>query len=64
MPEYWAGQVRSPVRFADAARRLAELGMTSFLELGADGVLSAAVRETLGDGLVLLCFYIFDWWPT
>jgi len=38
----------APSRFADAASRLAEHGMTAFLELGPDGVLSAAVRETLG----------------
>ncbi len=48
-PAYWAGQVRRTVRFASAARRLADHGMTTFLELGPDGVLSAALRETLGD---------------
>ena len=25
---------------------------------------SVALREALGDGLVLLCFYLWDWSPT
>ncbi|MEU5053668.1 type I polyketide synthase, partial [Streptomyces sp. NPDC021096] len=48
-PEYWVGQVRATVRFADAVRRLADLGMTAFLELGPDGVLTGAARETLDE---------------
>ncbi|MGD3110464.1 type I polyketide synthase, partial [Streptomyces sp. YGL11-2] len=44
-PEYWTGQVRGTVRFADAVRHLVEHGVTTFFELGPDAVLSGAVRE-------------------
>ncbi|MEU3619134.1 thioester reductase domain-containing protein, partial [Streptomyces sp. NPDC006872] len=39
--EYWAGHVRRPVRFAQHLTRLAERGVSRFLEIGPDGVLSA-----------------------
>jgi acyl transferase domain-containing protein/D-arabinose 1-dehydrogenase-like Zn-dependent alcohol dehydrogenase/acyl carrier protein len=49
-PEYWVSQVRGTVRFAAGVRRLRELGVTRFLEVGPDGVLSGMTHECLNDG--------------
>ncbi|MFE7134407.1 type I polyketide synthase [Streptomyces sp. NPDC057638] len=43
--EYWVRQVRESVRFHDAVTRLTEAGVTSFVELGPDPVLTTALRE-------------------
>ncbi|MFI1002971.1 thioester reductase domain-containing protein [Streptomyces galbus] len=48
-PEYWTSQLRRGVRFADAVRTLHEQGVTTFVEIGPDSVLSGLAREVLDD---------------
>ncbi|GAA3015727.1 type I polyketide synthase [Actinokineospora globicatena] len=52
-PEYWVRQVRETVRFADAITAVAAKGVVRFLEIGPDGVLSAAVRDQLPDATAI-----------
>ncbi|MDT0310199.1 SDR family NAD(P)-dependent oxidoreductase [Streptomyces sp. DSM 44917] len=47
--DYWVRQVRQPVRFADAVRALTERGVTSFVEVGPGGALTALVRELVDE---------------
>ncbi|MFF5189616.1 SDR family NAD(P)-dependent oxidoreductase [Streptomyces sp. NPDC000345] len=55
-PEYWVEHVRRPVRFADAVRCLVGQGVSRFVEVGADGTLTALAQGSLegdADGRLL-----------
>ncbi|HEY2061744.1 MAG TPA: SDR family NAD(P)-dependent oxidoreductase [Amycolatopsis sp.] len=52
-PAHWVRHVRRPVRLLDAVRALHDQGVTRFLELGPDAVLTGAVAGCLPDDAVV-----------
>ncbi|MET8572530.1 type I polyketide synthase [Streptomyces sp. NPDC004783] len=55
-PEYWVRHVRETVRFHDGIRWLHSRGVTVFVELGPDGVLSAMGAGCLPDAVDEVAF--------
>jgi acyl transferase domain-containing protein/acyl carrier protein len=45
--EYWADNVRDPVRFKDAIENILKLGVNTFIEIAPHGALSSSIQKNL-----------------
>ncbi|CAM3803457.1 SDR family NAD(P)-dependent oxidoreductase [Nocardiopsis rhodophaea] len=48
-PDYWVAHIREAVRFLDGVQALRRQGVTEFIEIGPDAVLTALVSQTIAD---------------
>ncbi|MFJ6619336.1 type I polyketide synthase [Kitasatospora sp. NPDC091335] len=63
-PDYWVRQVRETVRFAEGVEHLRDHGVSRFVELGPDGVLTAMAREGLPDSALTATALRSSWHET